>query len=377
MEKAFAPLVVTPALRPTLRNQEPIVVVQNHVGLYEGLYLTPLRLLYVDRVNPHTRSLSLDLAQVKTAVAQAGFLTSSPKAVLTLRPKSMTAGDAPLSTAAASSIGWQCRICRHDNSGAAVKCALCGVTRPPIAAGDPSAPLTALACPACTFHNHLSMRDCELCGSPLRPAFGPPPTAPPASASPLPSDLLVKLSFRGGGSTSFFTALQTALREAAWARRPDPAPLPAAPTPTRAVGGISQIVSRVDASHRATDDTLTAAFQDLDALQAMAHEMVRLAGTLATKAGPASAPTDGSDTGNLKHWLFSLGIDSPVTKDTAGAAYHSELAKELEEFLDPVLARVGGILALVDVYCLFNRARGVGEYHFCLYTLGAGSRDPE
>lgn len=33
-------------------------------------------------------------------------------------------------------------------------------------------------------------------------------------------------------------------------------------------------------------------------------------------------------------------------------------AVQLAEFLDPQLRKVGGIVTLADVYCLFNRARG-------------------
>jgi ESCRT-II complex subunit VPS36 len=39
--------------------------------------------------------------------------------------------------------------------------------------------------------------------------------------------------------------------------------------------------------------------------------------------------------------------------------YTRELAKELSEFLSKVLDRHGGMMALTDLYCLFNRARGV------------------
>ena len=42
----------------------------------------------------------------------------------------------------------------------------------------------------------------------------------------------------------------------------------------------------------------------------------------------------------------------------AGKNYFRELALELEKFLLPVLTNKGGILALVDIYCMYNRARG-------------------
>lgn len=41
--------------------------------------------------------------------------------------------------------------------------------------------------------------------------------------------------------------------------------------------------------------------------------------------------------------------------------YNEELARQLAEFLQRVLERTSGMIALIDVYCVFNRARGVGE----------------
>jgi hypothetical protein len=34
---------------------------------------------------------------------------------------------------------------------------------------------------------------------------------------------------------------------------------------------------------------------------------------------------------------------------------------QLSDFVGPILAKSGGMMALVDVYCFFNRARGTGE----------------
>jgi ESCRT-II complex subunit VPS36 len=47
-----------------------------------------------------------------------------------------------------------------------------------------------------------------------------------------------------------------------------------------------------------------------------------------------------------------------VSKDIAGKNYHSELAIELEKFLETVVDRFGGVIGMVDLYCLYNRARG-------------------
>ena len=71
--------------------------------------------------------------------------------------------------------------------------------------------------------------------------------------------------------------------------------------------------------------------------------------------------SDGSDddvSREMREMLVSLGIASPVTKASAGALYHRQLSRQLADWLPAALARNGGILALPDVFCLFNRARG-------------------
>ncbi|KAJ7259474.1 hypothetical protein O6H91_Y409300 [Diphasiastrum complanatum] len=60
----------------------------------------------------------------------------------------------------------------------------------------------------------------------------------------------------------------------------------------------------------------------------------------------------------MQDWLLSVGITSPVTKESAGALYHQQLSRQLADFVKVPLQRSGGMLAMVDAYCLFNRARG-------------------
>ncbi len=42
----------------------------------------------------------------------------------------------------------------------------------------------------------------------------------------------------------------------------------------------------------------------------------------------------------------------------SGKHYYAELSREIEKFLLSVLENFGGVLALVDLYCMYNRARG-------------------
>lgn len=43
----------------------------------------------------------------------------------------------------------------------------------------------------------------------------------------------------------------------------------------------------------------------------------------------------------------------------SGTNYHVELAKQLATFLERPLSECGGIMTLADVYCRYNRARGM------------------
>ena len=48
-----------------------------------------------------------------------------------------------------------------------------------------------------------------------------------------------------------------------------------------------------------------------------------------------------------------------MTKESvASGLFHDELARQLADFLRTPVDRAGGMLSLIDVYCMFNRARG-------------------
>lgn len=60
--------------------------------------------------------------------------------------------------------------------------------------------------------------------------------------------------------------------------------------------------------------------------------------------------------------MFNMGIatnfTSEVSKDVAGKNYHLQLSQEIEKFVDSVIDKFGGVIGLVDLYCMYNRARG-------------------
>jgi EAP30/Vps36 family len=52
---------------------------------------------------------------------------------------------------------------------------------------------------------------------------------------------------------------------------------------------------------------------------------------------------------------MDLGIVSPVTRTSAGREYQRDLSRQLAATLQRVLATEGGMMALHDAYCVFNR----------------------
>ncbi|CAN6464502.1 unnamed protein product [Victoria cruziana] len=130
------------------------------------------------------------------------------------------------------------------------------------------------------------------------------------------------------------------------------------------VVGVSGILRKEQELWESTDRSLQEAFQDLNALMGKAKDMVLLAEKMRVKllAGPSAtnASTDEEMGSNqdMQDWLLSVGIVSPVTKETAGALYHQQLSRQLADFIKGHLERSGGMIALIDAYCLFNRARG-------------------
>lgn len=88
----------------------------------------------------------------------------------------------------------------------------------------------------------------------------------------------------------------------------------------------------------------------------LAQELrARAAATTGRAGAEGGAAEDTEMDADMQQDLVDLGIYSPVTKSSAGKLYNKELARQLAMFLTARLARAGGMMALHDVYCLFNR----------------------
>lgn len=125
--------------------------------------------------------------------------------------------------------------------------------------------------------------------------------------------------------------------------------------------GIVGIERGIQEKHRATDASISQAFQDLSKLMAKAKEMVRISQSISNKIKEKQGGITEDETIQFKSYLLSLGIDDPVTRDSykSNDQYYTNLAKQIAEVLHQPIEDVGGMMTLTDAYCRINRARGL------------------
>ncbi|KAG5923532.1 hypothetical protein E4U42_004937 [Claviceps africana] len=252
-------------------------------------------------------------------------------------------------------------------------------------------------CPRCTFSNHPSLPSCEICGAPLlsqsssNAATG---LHSPRVESPGPElesftigrsgiDVVesIKISFRDGGDKIFHERLKGAITQRKWLLHNAP-PVPkanrnnvdeddrgsatssatGARTKAAGIAGLEQLGLNM---HKNNEMLIGSAFEDLEALMSSAKEVVALAERFARQSSGANGGATAEDNAILAESAAQLGLIT--TKDIVGGGsseslYLSELSRNLAEFLADdargVLKRAGGIMTLVDLWAMFNRARG-------------------
>ena len=229
------------------------------------------------------------------------------------------------------------------------------------------------------------MLSCELCGAPLlsqelptgldRPMVRTDSPGPVLNHLPAPGteeNESIKLSFRAGGEKIFHERLKGCMTQRKWLLQgAPPVPRPnrqsgsetgsgsSTPTGERVkTAGIAGLEQRRMEVRKNNELVIGNAFEDLEALMASAKEIVALAESFATNSANGNA--DSSAVAN------ALGL--VTTKDMLGGGsnseslYISELSRNLAEFLTDdsrgVLRKAGGIISLVDLWAMFNRARG-------------------
>lgn len=182
----------------------------------------------------------------------------------------------------------------------------------------------------------------------------------------------IKLSFRGGGEKIFYERLKGCMTQRKWLlhfappvpgthRRDDSTSNSGTSTPTtdrsKSVG-IAGLEQRQIDLRKNNELVIGNAFEDLAALMASAGEMVALARSFAASNG----------TGSSESSAVADALGLVTTKDMFGGGsnseslYISELSRNLAEFLTDdargILRKAGGIISLVDLWAMFNRARG-------------------
>lgn len=276
-----------------------------------------------------------------------------------------------------------------------------GGSESPAIRGSPpktSDPDASFQCPRCTFLNHPSLLSCELCGAPLISHDVPPELSRPSQSTPSqdrtdsPGPILsygilssidnqesVKISFRGGGDKILYERLKGAITQRKWLLQGAP-PVPSS-NPLAMDGssganggssreqarkktvGIAGLEQRGLEMRKNNELVIGTAFEDLEALMASAKEIIALAESFSRQAnGGGSSEASAL----LAESASQLGL--VTTKDIVGGGssneslYLSELSRNLAEFLTDdargILRKAGGIISLVDLWAVFNRARG-------------------
>lgn len=242
-------------------------------------------------------------------------------------------------------------------------------------------------CPRCTFENHSELLICEICGASLatatdarlsmdRGGIGRPESPGPTLKNlDLNDDKIesVKFSFRAGGEKIFYERLKGALVQRKWLlQSAPPIPQPKGSAngssgpglerrPSDNFVGIAGLERRGEQLRQNNQMIIGNAFEDLAALMTSAKEVIALAERFSGQASQANG-TSSEASAIISQSASALGLTA--TKDTLGSdtLYISELSRNLAEFLTDdsknLLKKEGGIMSLVDLWAVFNRARG-------------------
>lgn len=165
----------------------------------------------------------------------------------------------------------------------------------------------------------------------------------------------IKLSFKAGGRDAFFIALEGAVNARDWEKScMEDKRLEQRRQFCTKEAGVAGILRRQEMAQKKTLAFANTAFSELNGLMDKAKDMVAIIDRYVALQDKTSTDSD-----ELDDIFLDMGIVNPVTKASAGAEYHFELARQLATFLEKPLRENDGILSLTDVYCRFNRARGV------------------
>ncbi|KAL7628976.1 Vacuolar protein-sorting-associated protein 36 [Parahypoxylon ruwenzoriense] len=225
----------------------------------------------------------------------------------------------------------------------------------------------------------------EIGSSPSQPRTDSPgPMLNLSNVAGLENPESIKLSFRNGGEKIFYERLKSSMTQRKWLLQEAP-PVPktnggtdniwadALSRPGLASGrnktaGIAGLEQMGLDRRKNNELVIGSAFEDLEALMASAKEIVALAESFARQVNGGTEKATSEANALLAESASQLGL--VTTKDIVGGGsssgseslYLSELSRNLAEFLTDdargVLKKAGGIISLVDLWAMFNRARG-------------------
>lgn len=179
----------------------------------------------------------------------------------------------------------------------------------------------------------------------------------------------IKLSGRNGIEETFIQSLKFTITARVWEVRvrqignnnDGAAEMEDTPRRIKLRTGIVGIERNIQERQKQTDENINMAFKDLNKLMTMAKEMVVISKAISTKICERNGEISEDETVKFKAYLMSLGIDDPVTRDSAlsNSEYYQLLANQCcQMLLDPITEN-GGMMSMADVYCRINRARGL------------------
>lgn len=157
---------------------------------------------------------------------------------------------------------------------------------------------------------------------------------------------------RGGRDVA--SALTTALASAKKAAEANAALTAVEVTPAlgSSVAGIGGILVRREEARKADESLVAEGLRDLQALLDLAPRLAATAAKLAARNKAKLA--------DFSPVLGDLGIAAPVSRSTedGGGDLYGALAKEVADWALTAIPQTAGCMALADVYCRYNRARG-------------------
>eukprot|EP01031_Cornospumella_fuschlensis_P034642 gene34642-41949_t len=183
----------------------------------------------------------------------------------------------------------------------------------------------------------------------------------------------IALKFHGSGKEDFIDIFHRTLAKRSWEKiASKPAVVAEEKGFSVANAGVSGLIRKQERNMENVDALTKTALTDLDALMNQARDAIavvqRYAAYVADRKNVGAAEEDdisetssqAAETNEMESILQSIGIVSPITKNTAGRLYHEQLARQIADILlsQNRLQRLGGLITLTDLYCLFNRARG-------------------